>query len=107
MLDIVAGPDFATTGYVYVSFTESRSGGKNGTTAARLRLAGTGDGGGLRDPWGNNYMLYYVSRNAANGNGAIMLFSKGPNGTMNTSTNNIRSGIATGDDMVTVVTRAL
>lgn len=72
-----------------------------------VAIAGSGDGGGLRDPWGNNYMLYYVSKNSANGNGAIMIFSKGPNGTMNTSTTNIRSGLATSDDLVGVVTRAL
>lgn len=72
-----------------------------------VAIVGSGAGGGLRDPWGNNYMLYYVSKASANGNGAIMLFSRGPNGVMNTSTANIRSGIASGDDLVGVVTRAL
>lgn len=72
-----------------------------------IAIAGSGPNGGLRDPWGNNYMIYYVSKASANGNGAIMIFSRGPDGTMNTSTTNIRSGIASGDDICSVVTRAL
>ena len=72
-----------------------------------IAIPGSGDGGGLRDPWGNNYALYYVSRQQANGNGAIMIFSKGPNATIDSSTQQIRSGAPRGDDLCVVVTRSL
>lgn len=44
MLDIALAPDFATTGHVFVAFTESRYPQHNGTSVARLRLVGTGAG---------------------------------------------------------------
>ncbi|MEO1608026.1 MAG: PQQ-dependent sugar dehydrogenase [Pseudomonadota bacterium] len=38
MLDIALAPDFQTSKFVYVSFTERREGGRNGTSVARARL---------------------------------------------------------------------
>lgn len=72
-----------------------------------IAIAGSGDGGGLRDPWGNNYRVYYVARNDSNGNGALFLYSMGPDARMNTNTRDVRAGLADGDDIVQVVTRSL
>jgi aldose sugar dehydrogenase len=47
LLDVVPGPDFASTGLIYFSYAEPRGGGRNGTTAARAKLNLQGDGGRL------------------------------------------------------------
>jgi general secretion pathway protein G len=65
------------------------------------------EAGGLRDPWGNAYVVHYVSRQHANGSGGILLVSKGANGQVDTSTSAIRAGRSSRDDIVYVVTRAL
>ena len=72
-----------------------------------IATAGSGAGGGLRDPWGSPYVVHYVSRQQANGSGAILLVSKGPNGQVDTSPSAIRAGRSSRDDIVYVVTRAL
>ena len=75
-------------------------------TTMNIAIAGSGDDGGLRDPWGNNYRVYFVSRNNSNGNGALFLYSMGADARMNTRTRDVRSGLANGDDIMQVVTRS-
>jgi aldose sugar dehydrogenase len=47
LLDVALGPDFASSKLVYISYSEPRSDGTNGTAVARAKLA-TEDGGGGR-----------------------------------------------------------
>src|SRR2546423_663463 len=47
LLDVQLGPDFATSGLIYLSYAEPRDGAKNGTSVARARLLAEGDGGRL------------------------------------------------------------
>jgi len=49
LLDVQIGPDFATSGAVYLSYADPRDGSRNGTTVARGKLVGEGDGGRLDD----------------------------------------------------------
>ena len=49
LLDVALAPDFATSHVVYVSFSEPRTLGRNGTAVARARLVIDGDGGRLED----------------------------------------------------------
>jgi glucose/arabinose dehydrogenase len=46
LLDVVLGPDFASSGLIYFSYAEPRELWKNGTTVARAKLALDTDGGG-------------------------------------------------------------
>jgi general secretion pathway protein G len=61
--------------------------------------------GGLRDPWGNPYRVIYVARTTTSP-GALFLYSGGPNGTIDTSNANLTQGVASVDDIVSVVTRS-
>ena len=47
LLDVALGPDFATSGLIFLSYAEPRQNGKNGTSVARARLVMKGDGGRL------------------------------------------------------------
>ena len=49
LLDVALGPDFATSGAIYLSYAEPREAGKNGTSVARAKLVLEGDGGKLED----------------------------------------------------------
>jgi glucose/arabinose dehydrogenase len=49
LLDVQVGPDFASSGAVYLSYADPRDGGRNGTSVARGRLVMDGDGGRLED----------------------------------------------------------
>jgi aldose sugar dehydrogenase len=49
LLDVQLGPDFASSGLVYLSYAEPRDGSRNGTSVARGRLVTEGDGGRLED----------------------------------------------------------
>ena len=49
LLDVQIGPDFATSGAVYLSFADPRDGSRNGTSVARGKLVSEGDGGRLED----------------------------------------------------------
>src|SRR6476469_1133035 len=49
LLDVQIGPDFATSGAVYLSYADPRDGSRNGTTVARGKLAAEGEGGRLED----------------------------------------------------------
>ncbi len=49
LLDVVLGPDFASSGLVYFSYADPRGWGRNGTTVARAKLVLEGDGGRLDD----------------------------------------------------------
>ena len=44
MLDIALSPDFATSRMLYVSYSQPRGRGKNGTSVARLKLVSDGQG---------------------------------------------------------------
>ena len=47
LLDVQLGPDFAASGLVYLSYSDPRDGGKNGTNVARAKLVADGQGGRL------------------------------------------------------------
>jgi glucose/arabinose dehydrogenase len=49
LLDVQIGPDFATSSAVYLSYADPRDGSRNGTSVARGKLVGEGDGGRLED----------------------------------------------------------
>ena len=49
MLDIALAPDFASSGLVYISFTQRRGQSKNGTSVARARLVSDASGDRLED----------------------------------------------------------
>jgi glucose/arabinose dehydrogenase len=49
LLDVALDPDFAGSGRVYLSFSEPRGGGTNGTSVARAKLVLDGEGGALED----------------------------------------------------------
>lgn len=48
-MDIALSPDFATTGTIYLTYSEPRESFKNGTSVMRARLVLTGEGGELVD----------------------------------------------------------
>jgi len=47
LLDVRLGPDFASSGLIYLSYAEPREGSKNGTSVARAKLVTEGQGGRL------------------------------------------------------------
>jgi glucose/arabinose dehydrogenase len=49
LLDVQIGPDFATSGAVYLSYADPRDGTRNGTSLARGKLVADGAGGRLED----------------------------------------------------------
>jgi glucose/arabinose dehydrogenase len=49
LLDVALDPDFARTRLVYLSYSEPRGGGTNGTSVARGKLEGDGNAAGLAD----------------------------------------------------------
>jgi glucose/arabinose dehydrogenase len=49
LLDVALGPDFASSGLIYISYAEQRGGGSNGTSVARAKLVFDGTGGRLDD----------------------------------------------------------
>jgi general secretion pathway protein G len=66
------------------------------------------DGGGICDPWGRFYKIYYFGRNGEMGpGGGIVLVCAGENGQVDTKAAQLGDGQAAGDDAVLVVTRRL
>ena len=53
LLDVQIGPDFASSGAVYLSYADPRDGSRNGTSVARGKLVAEGDGGRLDDVQGH------------------------------------------------------
>ena len=49
LLDVQIGPDFASSGAVYLSYADPRDGSRNGTSVARGKLVADGEGGRLED----------------------------------------------------------
>ena len=49
LLDVALAADFATSGSIFLSYSEPRDGMKNGTSVMRARLALSADGGQLED----------------------------------------------------------
>lgn len=49
LLDVALSPDFATTGTIFLSYSEPRDAMKNGTSVMRAKLVLTPDGGSLQD----------------------------------------------------------
>jgi aldose sugar dehydrogenase len=47
LLDVQLGPDFATSGLIYLSYADPRDGAKNGTSVAKARLVTEGHSGRL------------------------------------------------------------
>src|ERR1700730_12617654 len=47
LLDVQLGPDFVSSGLIYLSYADPRDGARNGTSVARARLVAEGDGGRL------------------------------------------------------------
>lgn len=46
LLDVALAPDFATSGVIYLGYSEPRDGGRNGTSVMRAKLELSADGGG-------------------------------------------------------------
>jgi type II secretion system protein G len=66
----------------------------------------TSAGGGLLDPWGQPYRVYTFAPSGGNG-GAMMILCRGPDGTFNSTGNDVNAGTPAGDDMMVVVSRRL
>jgi len=49
LLDVALAPDFAASRTIYLSFADPRDGSRTGTSLARARLAGDGEGAALQD----------------------------------------------------------
>ena len=49
LLDVALANDFATSGQIFLSYSEPRDGGKNGTSVASAKLVLEGEGGSLQD----------------------------------------------------------
>lgn len=49
LLDVRLAPDFASSGTMYLAYTEARDDGKNGTSVASAKLVTEGDGGKLEN----------------------------------------------------------
>lgn len=49
LLDVRLAPDFASSGTIYLAYTEARDDGKNGTSVASAKLVTEGDGGKLEN----------------------------------------------------------
>ncbi|MEQ1697429.1 MAG: PQQ-dependent sugar dehydrogenase [Hyphomicrobiaceae bacterium] len=49
LLDVAVSPDFATTGTIFLSYSEPRDAMKNGTSVMRAKLILTAEGGSLQD----------------------------------------------------------
>ena len=49
LLDVALSPDFATTGTIFLSYSEPRDAMKNGTAVMRAKLVLTAEGGSLQD----------------------------------------------------------
>jgi len=47
LLDVQVGPDFVSSGLIYLSYADPRDGSRNGTSVARAKLVTEGDGGRL------------------------------------------------------------
>lgn len=49
LMDVLPAPDFASSRLIYLSYSEPRESGRNGTSVARARLQTAGIGGSLQD----------------------------------------------------------
>ncbi len=49
LLDVALANDFAESGRIFLSYSEPRANGENGTSVASAKLASSGDGGALED----------------------------------------------------------
>jgi glucose/arabinose dehydrogenase len=81
LLDVALGPDFASSRLVYISYSEPRSDGTNGTAVARAKLATEGGGGGkledvkviFRQQPGNSGGMHFGSRLAFARDGSLFV----------------------------------
>lgn len=67
----------------------------------------SGTAGGLLDPWGRPYTVFYYANGFNGGKGAIVLVSRGQDGQLDTTSAQAWGGTAADDDQVYVVTRRL
>jgi prepilin-type N-terminal cleavage/methylation domain-containing protein len=65
-----------------------------------------GPGGGLLDPWGQPFRIFRFAQNNGAG-GAIMIVSRGPDATLNSSVNDVSAGVPAGDDLMQIISRRL
>jgi general secretion pathway protein G len=63
-------------------------------------------GDGLLDPWGQPYRIYRVAPTGTLA-GMIAVLSRGPDGVVNSSGDDVSAGAASGDDIIRVVSRRL
>jgi len=63
-------------------------------------------GDGFLDPWGQPYRVYRIAPSGVN-TGMIALLCRGPDGAVNTSANDVSAGVASGDDLIRIVSRRL
>jgi general secretion pathway protein G len=79
----------------------------NGTTMnASLAPTSTAAGAGMVDPWGQPYRIYITAQTNGAG-GVICVASRGPDGTFNSTADQIRNGAPAGDDLCVVISRRL
>ena len=72
----------------------------------RAAVRRNGEWHGVVDPWGRPYRVFEANVSTSGASyGTIVLYSRGKNGRTDTSTANLIAGTASGDDIVTIVTR--
>ncbi|MBI5433098.1 MAG: prepilin-type N-terminal cleavage/methylation domain-containing protein [Planctomycetes bacterium] len=78
----------------------------NGTTM-QAAYSSSGTTGGLLDPWGHPYVVHFFARGYNSSQGAIVLASKGADGTADATATQLWGGQLADDDLVMMVTRKL
>jgi general secretion pathway protein G len=78
----------------------------NGSTM-QIAYSASSTTGGVLDPWGQPYTVYYFAVGYNSSQGAIVIVSKGGDNTLDSTTTQIWGGQAADDDLVMMVTRKL
>ncbi len=76
-------------------------------SATRVAIASPTATGGLLDPWGHPYEIYYFAVGYNSSQGSIVLVCAGANAKVDSTTAQIWGGQAGRDDLVQVVTRKM
>lgn len=78
----------------------------NGSTMW-IAPSAAGTNGGILDPWGRPYVVFYFARGYNGSQGCISIVTKGPDGVLTTTAAQAWGGTAAGDDLVQTVTRRI
>jgi general secretion pathway protein G len=79
-----------------------RGAAESGVLQVAIPATATSAGSGFLDPWGQPYRVFTFAPCAAN-LGSVMIVSRGPDGVVNSSANDVHAGKPAGDDLVKVV----